>query len=483
MLTNQDTRPDTIICDIDGVIFKHEGTHSRIVRHPKDLLPGVREQFDTWERAGCFILLVTGCKESYRAQREQELRDAGLFWDVLVMGMGGGRRVLVNDLKPGSARPTAVAVNLNRDEGLEDFPDQLEACRNPATMAAPLLELPVFRPAGLPTLASQAQRIEANQEVTVIGAGQVASEPKPEPVEPASNISPVGPPTPPAVPLVKPISTTLLAVGPQAPWEQPRLRMPAPEELIPMPLPEARVDETPGSSIPVEPAQPRKPVPIHGGSAAGKFAVVLWGQPRFYREARDAMEAPLYQDRDVDVYCHFWHDEGDLAINVDGYEQWVQRDGWYYGCENKPRAPVDPDALKNVPEALKPVAWRGEPQVRFDLTKCRDDCTQPDAACRDAPELAKVQHLQPRLFDESCRPALLRLGTSVPVDRRDALRSLHETSSGTGNLRPGTDHDLCRGAGTDWGSLLCRGTPGDPPDGFAALPLHAGPDERWTRGI
>ena len=36
------------------------------------------------------------------------------------MGIGGGTRVLINDLKPDREGDTAIAINLKRDEGIEN---------------------------------------------------------------------------------------------------------------------------------------------------------------------------------------------------------------------------------------------------------------------------------------------------------------------------------------------------------------------------
>ena len=38
----------------------------------------------------------------------------------LVMGVGGGDRIVINDRKPNSKRDTAYSINLNRNEGVND---------------------------------------------------------------------------------------------------------------------------------------------------------------------------------------------------------------------------------------------------------------------------------------------------------------------------------------------------------------------------
>jgi hypothetical protein len=116
--TKFDNLPKTIICDIDGCIFKHMGNLCNMHLEESVLLNGVKEKFDEWDKKAYRIVLLTGRRESMREITEKQLRKNGLFWDVLVMGATRGERVLINDLKPSLDVPTASAVNLIRDEGL-----------------------------------------------------------------------------------------------------------------------------------------------------------------------------------------------------------------------------------------------------------------------------------------------------------------------------------------------------------------------------
>ena len=50
----------------------------------------------------------------------EQLKEAGVFYDQLIMGLGGGERILINDLKPDSDNPTAHAINLIRNKGVKD---------------------------------------------------------------------------------------------------------------------------------------------------------------------------------------------------------------------------------------------------------------------------------------------------------------------------------------------------------------------------
>ena len=111
----------TIDCDIDGVLLRHfnDGMRSQLLRSP-EALKGTVAKLSEWDRLGYKIILLTGRRESSRRQTESDLGSLGIFYDQLVMGAGRGDRVLINDRKPDSERDTAYAVNLTRNEGLNN---------------------------------------------------------------------------------------------------------------------------------------------------------------------------------------------------------------------------------------------------------------------------------------------------------------------------------------------------------------------------
>lgn len=111
-------RPKTIVIDIDGVIVKHHGNLSNQIVSKAELLPGVLEKFNEWNTKSYHIVLMTGRKESMRSLTEKMLSDFGLFYDVLVMGVTSGVRVIINDLKQDSFEPTAIALAVERNKGL-----------------------------------------------------------------------------------------------------------------------------------------------------------------------------------------------------------------------------------------------------------------------------------------------------------------------------------------------------------------------------
>ena len=113
-----DTRPKTIFCDIDGTLIRHDSPDlSFRLDYKMTLLKGTIEKLLEWDRKGYNIILVTGRKESLRSLTEKQLSEVGIFYDQLIMGIGGGARYLVNDTKP-DGTITATAINLPRNAGI-----------------------------------------------------------------------------------------------------------------------------------------------------------------------------------------------------------------------------------------------------------------------------------------------------------------------------------------------------------------------------
>jgi hypothetical protein len=110
-------RPKTIFCDIDGTLVKHQTPEDNAKGKALELLPGTIEKLIEWDRKGYNIVLTTGRKESLRKATERQLSDVGIFYDQLVMGIGGGSRVLINDLKSDNS-VTAYSYNVKRNEGI-----------------------------------------------------------------------------------------------------------------------------------------------------------------------------------------------------------------------------------------------------------------------------------------------------------------------------------------------------------------------------
>jgi len=114
-------RPKTLFIDIDGTLLYHFGTGNTQANLDPKLLPGVLEKFDEWDRKGYRLILVTGRRESERNTTIEQLKKVGIVYDELIMGLGGGTRVIINDTKPNSDDPTALAICIKRNEGISNI--------------------------------------------------------------------------------------------------------------------------------------------------------------------------------------------------------------------------------------------------------------------------------------------------------------------------------------------------------------------------
>ena len=108
----------TYFFDIDGTIFKYRQFET-YGQSPAELTPGALEKLTEIKEAGHTIVLTTARPEGLRHLTANELGEANIPYDQLVMGIARGPRHLVNDLSPSAVGVRAIAWNIERDEGLE----------------------------------------------------------------------------------------------------------------------------------------------------------------------------------------------------------------------------------------------------------------------------------------------------------------------------------------------------------------------------
>ena len=117
-----ESRPKTIFCDIDGTLIKHfPPTVTCLPDFQPEILDGTVETLLEWDKKGYNIILISGRRESLRQQTQLQLGKLGIIYDKLILGIGGGKRILINDRKPNSAENYAIAINLKRDSGIKNL--------------------------------------------------------------------------------------------------------------------------------------------------------------------------------------------------------------------------------------------------------------------------------------------------------------------------------------------------------------------------
>lgn len=119
----------TFFIDIDGTIVKHLSNDEldKIIydistnqKHESSfkeiLLPGVLEFWNSINDNDK-IIITTARKESHRKLTEKIFFDNGLRFDMMIMDLPSGKRILIND-SPLSFCKKAIAINVIRDNGL-----------------------------------------------------------------------------------------------------------------------------------------------------------------------------------------------------------------------------------------------------------------------------------------------------------------------------------------------------------------------------
>jgi dTDP-glucose pyrophosphorylase len=114
----QVNKSNTIFCDLDGTVLKHLHSYSEVSKVKPELLPGVAAKFDEWDSIGHKIILVTARKESGRELTERHLRELGLPYDQLIMGVASGDRIIIND-NMSEKTTRAKSINLQTNEGFK----------------------------------------------------------------------------------------------------------------------------------------------------------------------------------------------------------------------------------------------------------------------------------------------------------------------------------------------------------------------------
>lgn len=114
-------KPKTIFCDLDGTLIKH--CNPVEIQDPNlilEVLEGTHDKLREWDNKGYTIIITTGRKESARHSTIKQLQNAGILYDHLIMGFGGGDRILINDRKSNKKEDTAYAINLTRNIGVKN---------------------------------------------------------------------------------------------------------------------------------------------------------------------------------------------------------------------------------------------------------------------------------------------------------------------------------------------------------------------------
>ena len=115
---DQATKNFTIFCDLDGTLWE-QGDPTELAKpgYQHKIIHGTVDKVREWDSKGYKIILTIGRKESLRDVTVKQLSFAGIIYDQLVMGIGGGSRVLINDMRPNGDQ-SAFVFQPKRNEGI-----------------------------------------------------------------------------------------------------------------------------------------------------------------------------------------------------------------------------------------------------------------------------------------------------------------------------------------------------------------------------
>ena len=114
----------TFFVDIDGTLVKYrkfEKLHDSILEPIQDVIDYVNKQFEL----GSTIIITTARTEMYRHFTVLELNQIGVKYHQLIMGIGRGIRVVINDKDPDNSEiDRAIGINLIRDLGFKSIGEE-----------------------------------------------------------------------------------------------------------------------------------------------------------------------------------------------------------------------------------------------------------------------------------------------------------------------------------------------------------------------
>lgn len=109
----------TYFVDIDGTIIKY-----RAFSDLKTIKPvPVQDVIDFLNKEktinGAYIVITSARPKVLEAHTKKELKQVGIKYDALLLGVGRGARIVVNDIPQGSTEKKALGLNLIRNKGLK----------------------------------------------------------------------------------------------------------------------------------------------------------------------------------------------------------------------------------------------------------------------------------------------------------------------------------------------------------------------------
>ena len=110
--------------DLDGVVYENGSEFWKPKWGENKIFNEAKEKINDLYNSGNQIILVTSRSEEFRDITVKQLKQDGLQYHKLIMGIFHGTRYLVNDYSKSNPFPTAKAINTKRDSC--DFVEQID---------------------------------------------------------------------------------------------------------------------------------------------------------------------------------------------------------------------------------------------------------------------------------------------------------------------------------------------------------------------
>lgn len=112
---------ENIICDVDGVLFKHS-PHSNTDFNDNELIGNCVNTLKKWKNDNKKIILMTSRSNNTRDNFIKLLDNKQIIYDELIMGVNPGTRYVLNDIKPSNIfTKQSIEINLLRDTGIDNI--------------------------------------------------------------------------------------------------------------------------------------------------------------------------------------------------------------------------------------------------------------------------------------------------------------------------------------------------------------------------
>lgn len=113
----EEVKKKTYFVDIDGTIFKYRkfGTYEST---PAEVIEPTFAHLKKLEADGHMIILTTARPENLYDLTLRELNENNIPFSKLIMGIERGNRYVVNDKEYESGEDRAIAINVERDQGI-----------------------------------------------------------------------------------------------------------------------------------------------------------------------------------------------------------------------------------------------------------------------------------------------------------------------------------------------------------------------------